>query len=819
MIIKKLSKKIACSLFSFLLISTTVYSQDTVKGVVVEKETKLPIPFAAVIYQSQSLLKGVISDVNGRFEILDSDVTSINVSCVGFKPREVSISAFLNRNKIIVELEPRIHEIEAVVVKPEENPAIPIIRNVLRNKNQNNYQQYNGYSYRCYFKTIVDLKMAGNATSQDSAAIKSNKRMEKQAGFISECIVSCLNSDGRTEGKIIAQKTSGFESPMFVQSFISLFHNSISFYNSSIPLFLLPFSNDKSITEYVSPLTDGCLSIYNFHLQETYADGSDTIFVVNFYPKKGRNFNSLTGTMFVSSNGYALKSIVVEPFDKGLIGFRFRQDYDLIDGKWFPARLDEEIGWVKQTVSSSINAYPAYFITSIIDSVNLNPAIRARDISLANVYVDEQSVKRSDSIINVVRKDTLSIRERNTYRVLDSLGKKHNFDYITFLLPKLADGKIPFYYFDIDLSKIYIYNKYEGSRLGLGLLTNEKLSKYFSIGGYAGYGFKDSAFKYGAQTIFYLDKYNEIKLKLSYQDDLREVGSSLSNSISRSTSNEYLRRYLGYRFDNCIEQRAEFSFRAFRFLKFSTSLSLKELKTLYTYQYKGSTFTDYRADEFQISARYAYKEGLSTLGDLRFVSVEGNPIISVTYQRGTDLFNSSSYNYNRYEASINLVAYNGRIGQSNIKVDAGLIDRSLPYGLLFTGEGSWNENFSLVINNSFQTMKPYEFLSDRYVNLFYSHNFGTLLFNTKKFKPQFIVVQNSGWGTLRNASYQGIDFDKKDKIYLESGLIINNIIRFNYINMFYFGFGVGAFYRYGNYAYDDINDNYTIKLALSVTLK
>ena len=211
---------------------------------------------------------------------------------------------------------------------------------------------------------------------------------------------------------------------------------------------------------------------------------------------------------------------------------------------------------------------------------------------------------------------------------------------------------------------------------------------------------------------------------------------------------------MGYRFDNCIEQRAEFSFRAFRYLKISSSLSLRDFKVLYPYTYKGAAFTGYRADEIQISTRYSYNEKMSTLGSVRYVSDIGNPTVSFNYHRGINFLNQESLEYNRYEASISLVAYNGRIGQSNIRVDAGLIDRSLPYGLLFTGEGSWDKNFSTVINGSFQTMLPYEFLSDRYVNVFYSHNFGTLLFKTKKFKPQFIVVQNSGIGMLSNASYQ-----------------------------------------------------------------
>jgi hypothetical protein len=123
------------------------------------------------------------------------------------------------------------------------------------------------------------------------------------------------------------------------------------------------------------------------------------------------------------------------------------------------------------------------------------------------------------------------------------------------------------------------------------------------------------------------------------------------------------------------------------------------------------------------------------------------------------------------------------------------------------------------MNNTFQTMKPYEFLSEKYLNLFYSHNFGSLLFETPKFKPQFVIVQNSGWGTLKNASYQGIDFKEKNKGYLETGLIINNIIKLKYINAFYIGFGIGTFYRYGYYSLDKTIDNFAFKLSASISLK
>ena len=232
---------------------------------------------------------------------------------------------------------------------------------------------------------------------------------------------------------------------------------------------------------------------------------------------------------------------------------------------------------------------------------------------------------------------------------------------------------------------------------------------------------------------------------------------------------------------------------------------------------------DYRADEIRLNAKYSFGLDVAEFDNQKIVNFKGNPVISLTYTRGLNIFNSRSFQYNKIEGNLDFTAYNGRIGQSDFRLAAGYIDRSLPYGMLFTGEGSKDKSNPILINNSFQTMSPYEFLSDKYVDLFYSHNFGSLLFSLKKFRPQFVIVQNSGWGTLDDSSdesiYQGIDFKKKDKIYLESGLKVNNILKIRYINLFYFDFGLAGYYRYGYYGYENFKDNLSVKLSVSISIK
>jgi|WetSurMetagenome_2_1015567.scaffolds.fasta_scaffold00276_17 hypothetical protein len=802
-----------------LIISISANSQPYIKGTIIEKTTKLPIAFASVAYQKQSSQAGVISDIYGSFEILDPQIKNITVTCVGYKRNKILVSPDLNMSNFIVEMEADTLNIHEVIITQSNNPAIRIIRNVLRNKEKNNFENYEKYRYQCYIKAIYDLKLSNNATAADSAAIRKNKLLNKRALFISESVASCSRINNRTDNKIIATKTSGFENPLTGLSFFSSFHNSISFYNNNISLFSIPVTNDKTIEEYLSPFSDDCLRSYNFRLEENFESTTDTIFVINFYPKKDTKFNGLKGNVYISSNGYAIKNIVAGPSEKGLIDFKFRQDYEYINERWFPTKLDEEIGFVSMHINRNINAYPVYLVTSKTDNVDFNPSISYDSINNESVYLDMISIQNSDQILKMVRSDSLKIREKNTYLFMDSIGKKHNFDYWAELTPKLMAGKIPMSFFDLDISKVYNYNKYEGTRLGIGLYTNEKLSEFISLGGFIGYGFKDSELKYGGQLVLDINKYKEIQLEFSYQNNLKEPGLDLNDNYTKLSFSEYFRNYIAYRMDNFIEEKAELNFRLFRHAYMSTALSIKEMRPTYEYQYKGSLLTNYHADDIQISFKYAFGEELAAIGTQRIINKRGNPIVSITYKRGTNLFTKQSYIYNRIESTIDLIAYKGKIGQSNIRLAGGSIDRSVPYSLLFTSEGSKNNSFPLVMNNTFQTMMPYEFLSDKYLNLFYSHNFGSLLFKTPKFKPQFVIVQNSGWGTLKNASYQGIDFKEKNKGYFESGLIINNILKLKYVNAFYIGFGMGTFYRYGYYSFSKTRDNFAFKLSVSISLK
>lgn len=117
-------------------------------------------------------------------------------------------------------------------------------------------------------------------------------------------------------------------------------------------------------------------------------------------------------------------------------------------------------------------------------------------------------------------------------------------------------------------------------------------------------------------------------------------------------------------------------------------------------------------------------------------------------------------------------------------------------------------------------MLPYEFLSDVYTHVFLSHNFGELLFKTKYLQPEVIWHNNVGWGNLSAGNHHpGYVYRTYDKIFLETGLQLNSLLKLNFMNLGYLGFGGGIFYRYGYYANSLPADNFAFKISLRYSIK
>jgi hypothetical protein len=190
------------------------------------------------------------------------------------------------------------------------------------------------------------------------------------------------------------------------------------------------------------------------------------------------------------------------------------------------------------------------------------------------------------------------------------------------------------------------------------------------------------------------------------------------------------------------------------------------------------------------------------------------PMIWINYYQGIPHY-GGQFSYNRYEMRIDHQILYRTIGRTNVSLSGGILHGDIPTSLLQFAPGS-NGKYPLDATNSFAAMHLYEFVSDKYAYVFIRHNFGSLFWKTKSkiFKPQFALVQNMAIGDYSQKPMHilpAIPPKTLSKGYLESGLLVNGILS----NPFY-SIGVGAYYRWGSYAYPAWEDNIALKLTLSM---
>jgi len=805
-----------------LFVNISVLSaQYKISGKVVDRETKESLAFANITFNGIDD-RGVITDINGEFSYQQNKpISSIRVTYLGYKDQVLDLS---NETYIEVELRPSVENLNEVVINPNaENPALRIIRKVISNRDKNNPLKKGGFQYTSYSKSIIDSEEFQNQA--DSTRIEYLEKIEKGELDLSsdslDAIDKTLIKDGSfhiavlesvterkflppdlSEEKVLASRVSGLENAYLTMLATEL--QPFGFYEENISLLDINFLN---------PIAKGSMKRYDYYLEDTVFNQKDTIFNISFQPKATANIDGLKGFMYINSDGYAIQNIVAEPNDDLVTTLKIQQKYSRIEsGDWFPEQLNFKIE-LSDEVDIFIDGKTYLKDIQFIDNLS------RKDFSEVELKYEKEATNRGDEFWKEYRIDSLSRKEQVTYRVIDSLGEKLKFDKAFDVINTLSTGNVPWGKVNIKLNRFFGYNNFEGFRLGAGAETNEKLFKNFRVGGYFAYGFKDFNWKFGGHAIYDLDKSNDFSLEASYSNDVREIGtSSLQNDKFSLQGNP--RKFIASTMDIVEQYQFTINRRDLKYLTWSASLRNEWVRPQYNYTFVDNAqfFTNYRNTEAILNLRYAHRERIVET-PLRRVSLGTKyPVFNLRYTRGFDNLLNGEFDYQKVEANIHQSFFSKYLGRTRYNLQAGTVEGDIPIGLLFTGEGSFDDNFPVVMYDRFQTMFPYEFLSDQYVHLFLTHDVGSLLFKSKNFSPGVILHHNMGWGDLSNPSDHNFQFKTKDEIFIESGLELTNLLTLESLgtNM---GYGIGAFYRYGAYGFENFEDNIALKLNVTFSIR
>jgi hypothetical protein len=803
-------------LFIFLLLINCAHAQ-TITGKVIDERNKQAIPFAFVGINNTNL--GTTTDIDGNFTLtLNSGASLLVVQIVSYEKSEIDLALVDLTKPLTIKLKTSDITLMEVVVTPKENPANEIIRRVVRNKPKLDPRNLPFYSCETYGKTYFTACTKNGDEfyyNQDTTRFKKDKKfLDKQYFFLIESA-----SEKRyiykniTQEKILASRVSGFKSAPFASLASQL--QSFTFFENNISVLDI---------KYVNPIQKGTLKRYRFDIRDTIIEGTDTTILIDFHPRKNTNFKALKGTLYINKNDYAIANIIAEPFESQTKSnaVKIQQLYKRVNNKqWFPVQLVTEILFNNAQVNSGSDKEVDRIMKCVsrlyVSDVNLDSTVKIKKKNI-EVINEKGYENKSEDYWITKRNDSLTAKEKRTYHVVDSVGKAANFDKKLKLIKILSTGQIPMGAISLDIRKILKANDYEKIRVGAGIITNEKLTKWAELGAYAGYGFGDKQWKYGGHAQFHFtgNKSNNIRFDLAH--DLFETAHAefLEDGTSL-LSTQNIRNYLVGMMDYVSYGKVSLNTPINRFIKSSFYFQTTQRTSRSGFASPEKLYIDdqhtFVTNEAGVQLKIWPFEKF-TESFLGLVSLGSKwPCFYMNFSQTVPtsvMGYANTVNFSKLDLRMDHRIFFKIRGYFNYQLQAGKVFGNVPYSYQYNNTGSRINKYYISADNSFETMYFNEFVSTEYGAIYTTYNTGKIFKANKYCNPEFEFVNNAGVGRALNPErLTNIELSDISKIYTETGVRFKNLLQSGFSS-----YGVGVFYRYGNYAFEDPKKNLVLKFVL-----
>jgi hypothetical protein len=730
-------RQIFFSISALLLFSFPVYCQKTtVSGKVLDAETGEAIPFVNIGFQHS--LVGTISEMDGSYFLSTPKATdTLLVSCVGYEMKRLAVAK--GKEQVIdVKLILKSIALEAVVVKPGENPAFKILKGINEHKKQNDPSRLSSYQYNAYTKLRLDLNNVGQKLK--------DQRLLKDFGFVFEymdssevfsknylplLISETLSKVYRSKSPpvnrevIEAFKVSGIENKT-VSQFTGRMYQQLNIYDNFI-LFFDP--------GFVSPIADFGRLYYKYFLEDSaYIDGR-FCHKIAFKPKRKQE-RTFHGFIWVTDTTFAIKKFelrISSDVNLNLLKDMIATyEYDQVnDTTWFLTHEDLVIDF---NVAEKTYGFFARK-TAVYDSIRLNvPVPDSIKKITTDTYVPENKIDRNDSFWQTSRKSSLTEEDSKIYTMVDSIKKVPMYRTLSTMTNMLTN-----YYIvtgPVELGPYYTTfssNVIEGPRLRLGGRTSNKFSTKIMPGGHIAYGFKDERFKYG---LYVTNMYNTNPRRtstISYFHDIRQLGKSDNAFLDDNYLTSILRRNPNYKLTMVDQFNA---FYEHEWVPGFSNILKFNYQTVYPTRYVpfvhynpegdslvGSPLT---SSEITLSTHFAFREKF-LWGKFERISLGSEyPTLDLDFTYGPKGFFASEYEYFKIRLRISDKLETNPLGYLRYRFTIGKIYGTLPYPLLKLHEGNETYAYDPL---SFNMMNYYEFVSDEYASLWAEQHFQGFFLN------------------------------------------------------------------------------------------
>lgn len=788
-------------LLVWLLAASCIWAQSTrVRGKVTDVKTGEPLPLVNVVFKGSFV--GVTTDFDGMYSIETREaVEELQASFVGYvsQTRKVVQGAY---NTVDFKLQPQAFDLEEVKVRPGENPAHAILRNVSQHKKKNNPDRIHSYFCNTYTKMELDL-------TNMRPGFK-NKKLQKNFGFIFDHIDTSVvtgkaylpimiseasadyyfrKSPSLSREIVKASRISGIEEDYTLAQFTGHLHARFNLYDNYIDIFEIRFA---------SPLSEHGLLYYKYFLVDSMRVEGRKTYKIRFHPK---SFSTpvLDGEVNIDSLSWALQSAHVKMM-KGLNVNWLRHlvienTYQLLaDSVWFPKQ--DKLFADFSIVMSDSSKVISFLGNRQVDysRVVLNPAIPEKVVKLDNnVIIDRDVLKNDDSYWDTVRPYALSRQEKDIYRMVDSIKNVPLYQSIYTIVTTIMGGYYDTKYIAVGpYYKLFSFNKLEGCRFQLGARTTENFSKKIRLFGHAAYGTKDEKFKGGGGFTYSFRELPTSQLTMSFKHDVLQLGAGVNAFTTGNILSSVFARGNNDRLSMANQWDAQFE-QEWR-QGFSNTLAV-QVRDISPSRYVpfvkpgGEEVKSVQSTMLRLNTRLSKNEIVIRKTFDKYSMGSDYPVVGVDLSMGIKGLLRNDYEFYRLEGNVSYDFPVAPMGKSYMVLSGGKIFGRVPYPLLKLHEGNATYFYDPY---AFSCMNYYEFASDLWASFIWEHHFKGFFLGKiplmKRLKWREVFVFKGLIGTLsdkNNGSLPGTGacllfpegMSSVSKPYFEAGVGVENIFR------------------------------------------
>lgn len=807
-----------------------------VRGKVIDANTKEAIPFANIAFAGTNV--GTTTDFNGAF-VIESKWASdtLQISYVGYDTKKIPI--ILGKSQVIdIDIQETGTVLSEVVVtakrkryRKKNNPAVELIRNVIRNKNKNRIKGQDYYEYDKYEKIQMDL-------NNISDKFRKRKVFKKFQFIFDNVDTSEINGKPylpvyiqETKSKVFfrrkpnsnrefreAVNQSGLDKYWDEEGMAQLtdaLYQDIDIYDKQITIIDVPFTG---------PLSPIAPDFYRFYIIDTVEYAGRKCVDLAFLPRNKQDFG-FVGNLYVTvdSNFTVIKAdlgITPRINMNWVDDLKIVQEFTFADSIWLLTSdqfiLDFKIN--KGGIGfygRKTNIYSNHVFNEKRDEQFYDGAERVVDTN-PDVF------DKDEDYWQATRPVPLGPKEYAIYEMMDTIQTIPAFRNSLDVINLLMTGYWSFGGFDAGpLNAIYSFNDIQGGRLRLGGETNTFFSKKLQLEGQGVYAFKEKKFRFSAGAVYTFNKDWEKnprhEVRFTFQQDINFPGANFNFvnednfllSFKRGVVDKLL-DYELYRFNYLREYNNNFSFN----LIFERN-NQKTLGPSFKFNFfdgnSDQVLESITTSELGVDLRWAPNEQFIQARDYRYSIPNLWPVFTLNYRAGIDGFLGGDYDYHRLTFNVFKKWNFSILGYAHINAEVGKVfGNELPYILMFMPRA--NQTYSYQ-SFSYNMMNFLEFVSDEYASVNIRYYFNGFILNkvpfVRRLKLREIVSFKALYGrisdkndpTLAENSHliqlpvdefdQATTFTLERAPYMEASLGISNIFkvftidfvkRLNYLN-------------------------------------